>query len=289
MCRFTSICLTLAVLTACLVPGTELWARGGRGGFKGSGGGGFKGSANFRGKGGSKSGSGSIDRGKRKPTFSRSLNRNSTTGFSSRGDQPWSKHQAREQFKLDQRQQVADHLRETSDRNGNEQLKQVADDMDLRAQSHYDKQMEKIKQQYGLGDTAADAGDSPNNVDDNRLVGEGNALADPGEVLNGSDAALDEVARKLTGLREAAAELSAHWFVGGGVAEIPGEIGSHAVDLVSHTSRSKHENGAWGPIGRCHRNDLHPAPRTLHLTENEKYESERQSGPELLRRGGKRI
>jgi hypothetical protein len=177
MCRFTSICLTLAVLTACLVAGTESWAQGGRGGFKGGGGGGSKGGANFRGKGGSKSGSGSIDRGYRKPSFSRSLKRNSTTGFSSRGDQPWSKHQAREQFKLDQRQQVADHLRETSDRNGNEQLKQVADDMDLRSQSHYDKQMEKIKQQHGLGDTATDAGDALNNVADNRLTGRENALS----------------------------------------------------------------------------------------------------------------
>jgi hypothetical protein len=197
MRRFTSICLTLAVLTACLVPGADLWAQGGRGGFKGGGGGGFKGNTSFRGKGGSKSGSSSIDRGNRKLTFSRPLNRNSTTGYSSRGDQPWSKHQARERFKLDQRQQVADHLREISDRNGNEQLKQVADDMDLRAQSHYDNQMDKIRQKYGLDDTAADAGNALDNV------AAGDALVDPSEVLNGNDAALDDVARKLTGRENA--------------------------------------------------------------------------------------
>jgi hypothetical protein len=190
MRRFLSICLTLAVLTAGLMTGADLWAKGGRGGFKG--GGGPKASANFRGKG-SKSAAGSIDRGKLKQTFERSLNRKATTGYSRGGDQPWSKHQARELQKYDHRKQVADHLREISDRNGNEQLKQVADDMDLRAQTHYDKQMDKINQKYGLDDTFAD----------NRLGAEGNALDDPGEVLSGNDKALDEVARKLTGRENA--------------------------------------------------------------------------------------
>ena len=204
MRRFTSICLTLAVLTACLTPGAELWAKGGRGGFKGGGGGGFKGSASFRGKvGGSKSGSGTIDRGKRDLTLNRSVKRDAITDYSNGGDQPWSKQHAREQRKFDQRKQVADHIREISDRNGNEQLKQVAEDIDLRTQTHYDKQMDKIRQKYGLDDSAADAGSMLDNVADSRLGAEGNTLDDPGEVLNGSDDALDEVARKLTGRENA--------------------------------------------------------------------------------------
>ncbi len=207
MHRFTRICLTLAFLTASLISGAELWAQGGRGGFKG-GGKGVKGNSSFRGKGGgSKAGSGTFDRVKRKPSFNRSMKRDATTRFSNGGDQPWSKHHAREQRKLDHRREVADHLRDVSDRNGNEHLKQVADDMDLRAQSHYDKQMEKINQQYGLDDTAADAGNALNDVADNRLGGDG-ALDDSGEVLDGANDALgddrlDEVANKLTGRENA--------------------------------------------------------------------------------------
>ncbi len=203
MHRFTRICLTLAFLTAFLMSGAELWAKGGRGGFKGGGGGGFKGSGSFRGNGGSsKSGSSTIDRGLRKPTFNRSVKRDATTGYSNGSDQPWSKHHAREQGKLDHRQQVAAHLREISDRNGNEHLKQVADDMDLRAQTHYDKQMEKINQQYGLDGTAADAGNALDGVADNPLGGDG-PLDDSGEVLDGANDALDEVASKLTGRENA--------------------------------------------------------------------------------------
>ncbi len=203
MHRFTRICLTLAFLIACLMSGAELWAQGGRGGFKGGGGGGFKGSDSFRGKGGgSKSGSGTIDRGLRKPTFNRSVKRDATTRYSSGSDQPWSKHHAREQGKLDHRKQVADHLREISDRNGNEHLKQVADDMDQRAQTHYDKQMEKINQRYGLDGPAADAGNALGDVAENPLGGDG-ALDDSGEVLDGTNDPLDEVARKLTGRENA--------------------------------------------------------------------------------------
>jgi len=203
MHRFTRICLTLAFLTASLMSGAELWAQGGRGGFKGGGGKGIKGNSSFRGKGGgSKSGSGTIDRVKRKPTFNRSMKRDGTTRYSKGSDQPWSKHHAREQRKLDHRREVADHLRDISDRNGNEHLKQVADDMDLRSQSHYDKQMEKINQRYGLDGPAADAGDALGDLADNPPGGDG-ALDDSGEVLDGANDSLDEVARKLTGRENA--------------------------------------------------------------------------------------
>ncbi len=203
MHRFTCICLTLAFLTACLMSGAELWAKGGRGGFKGGGGKGLKGNSSFRGNGGgSKAGSGTIDRVKRKPSFNRSMKRDATNRFSNGGDQPWSKHHAREQRKLDHRREVADHLRDVSDRNGNEHLKQVADDMDQRAQAHYDKQMEKINQRYGLDGPAADAGNALDGVADNPLGGDG-ALDDSGEVLDGANDALDEVASKLTGRENA--------------------------------------------------------------------------------------
>ena len=203
MHRFTRICLTLAFLIASLMSGAELWAQGGRGGFKGGGGKGVKGNSSFRGKGGgSKAGSGSIDRVKRKPSFNRSMKRDASTRYSKGSDQPWSKHHAREQRKLDHRREVSDHLRDVSDRNGNEHLKQVADDMDLRAQSHYDKQMEKINQQYGLDGPAADAGNALDGVADNPLGGDG-ALDNSGEVLDGANDRLDEVAQKLTGRENA--------------------------------------------------------------------------------------
>ena len=64
------------------------------------------------------------------------------------------------------------------------------------------KQMEKINQRYGLDDPAADAGDALGDVAENPLGGDG-ALEDSGEVLDGANDALDEVARKLTGRENA--------------------------------------------------------------------------------------
>jgi predicted ArsR family transcriptional regulator len=49
-----------------------------------------------------------------------------------------------EQRKLEHRRQIADHLRQVADRNGNDQLRDVADRMEQKAQQHYDKRMEKI-------------------------------------------------------------------------------------------------------------------------------------------------
>ena len=50
----------------------------------------------------------------------------------------------REQRKLAHSQDVSQRLRDISRRNGNEKLMETADRMDQRAQSHYDKRMEKI-------------------------------------------------------------------------------------------------------------------------------------------------
>ena len=200
MRRFTRNRLMLAALVACLMSGDELWAKNGRGGSKGGGGKGFKGSADFRGHGGNKSSAGPTNRGKRKPSFHEE--HGATNGKLNHGDQPWTKHQAREQRKLDHRKQVADHLRDISERNGNEHLQQVADDMDERAQAHYDKQMEKIRQKYGLEDPASDA-DPPESVAEDTLGGADDTHDDSGEFHNGEDNSLDQAARKLTGRENA--------------------------------------------------------------------------------------
>jgi hypothetical protein len=53
------------------------------------------------------------------------------------------KWRAKEERKLQHRRQVAEHLREVADRNGNQNLRDVADRMDQKAQEHYDKQLRK--------------------------------------------------------------------------------------------------------------------------------------------------
>ena len=200
MRRFTSISLMLAALIVCLTPGDDLWAKGGRGGIKG-GGAGFKGSASFHGKGGSNK-SGLTDRGKHRSSFTRPVERDAINRNLNDSDQPWSKHHAREQRKLDHRKQVADHLREISDRNGNEHLKQVADDMEQRAQAHYDKQIEKIKQKYALDEAATDA-DALEHAADNPLASDSDVLGDTSDGLHGTDNSMNEIARKLTGRENA--------------------------------------------------------------------------------------
>jgi hypothetical protein len=201
MRRITHIILMLAAFIFCLMPHDDLWAKGGRGGSKGGAGKSFKGGASSRGKGGSsKVGAGPADRGKRKHSFN--VGHEATNRNLDDGERPWSKHHAREQRKLDHRRRVADHLREISDRNGNEHLKQVADDMDERAQAHYDKQMEKIRQKYGLEETPTD-GVAPETAFDNPLGGDSGSFDDSREVLNSTDNSLDEVAPKLTGRENA--------------------------------------------------------------------------------------
>lgn len=198
MRRFTQISLILAALVLCCTPAADLWAKNGRGG---GGGKGVKGNASFRGKGGSSNfAAGPAHHGKKKPAFTKE---GGITNHKLNGsDQSWNKHFAREQRKLDHRKQVANHLREISDRNGNEHLKQVADDMEQRAQAHYDKQIERIKQKYDLDDTITDTGAVENSAD-NPLGDESNTLDDSSEVINGTNNSTDEVARKLTGRENA--------------------------------------------------------------------------------------
>jgi len=192
----TRICLTLAVLAACLVPCVESWAKGGRGGFKGGRGGSSKGASSFRDIGGGNNfRSNTMARGKRNNSLPRNLQHDGTADFSNGRNQPWSKHHAREQRRFDQRRQVADRLRELSDQNGNEQLRQVADDMDLQAQSHYDKQMNRIGQKYGLDGAPGNTDGALNNLTD--------ASADTGDALNSDNNALGEARERLTGRENA--------------------------------------------------------------------------------------
>jgi hypothetical protein len=213
MRRSGQITLLLVALVACLPPGDDLWAKGGRGGSKGGGGKAHKGATSFHGHGGSsKSGAASTHGGTGKHSFAtkhkatNAAKHNSTKHALKDSEQPWLKHQAREQRKLEHRQQVADHLREVSDRNGNEHLKQVADDMDARAQAHYDKQIEKINRKYGLHDPADDV-EAPEHVSDKPLDGVDESLDDSDEFLNETNDSVDEVTRKLTGTENAAARL----------------------------------------------------------------------------------
>jgi hypothetical protein len=210
MRRSAQTVLVLVAVVACLPPGDDLWAKDGRGGSKGGGAKSHHGAASFHGHGGSsKSGAGSIHRGAVKHSSTKhnatnSAKHNSTKHAPKDSEQPWLKHQAREQRKLEHRQQVADHLREVSDRNGNEHLKQVADDMDARAQAHYDKQMEKINRKYGLDDEAGDV-DAPEDAAHDSHDGADESLDDSDEFLNETDEHVDELTRKLTGTENAAA------------------------------------------------------------------------------------
>jgi hypothetical protein len=203
--------MALVALVACLPPGDDLWAKNGRGGSKGGGGKGHTTGSSFHSHGGSsKSSSGSTHRATGKNSFAKkhdptnAAKQDATKHVLKDSEDPWTKHQAREQRKLEHRQQVADHLREVSDRNGNEHLKQVADDMDERAQAHYDKQIEKINQKYGLED-AATGTDAPEDVVDDPLDGADGSLDDSDEFFNETNDNVDELTRKLTGTENAAA------------------------------------------------------------------------------------
>lgn len=190
---FVCTCLTLAALTVFLMSTGNLWAKGGRGGSIGGRGKGFSGGVSSRGNTNvGKKFSDSFATGNRKLTSKPFTQPNTNRGFARTGDQPWDKHSLRELRKLDHSRQVADHLRRVSDQNGNEQLKRVADDMDRRSQAHYDKQMEKIRQKYGLEDTSAGTGNAPDN-------GLDNSLNDSNRASAGSNDPADEVAQKLTG------------------------------------------------------------------------------------------
>ncbi|HEY3392169.1 MAG TPA: hypothetical protein VGK58_05655 [Lacipirellulaceae bacterium] len=203
MRRYTHISLMLAALIV-LMSGDALWAKGGRGGSKGGGGKSHQGGSGFHGHGGGgKSSSGSTHRGKTKPSFA--TKHNVKKHVHNDSEEPWTKHHAREQRKLEHRQRVADHLREVSDRNGNEHLKQVADDMDERAQAHYDKQIEKINRKYGDDDDAAHDADEGEHDADHSHDDAHESLDDSHEFHNETNENVDELTRKLTGTENAAA------------------------------------------------------------------------------------
>ena len=211
MRRFAQVSLVVVGLVACLPPGDDLWAKGGRGGSKGGGANSHKGAASFHSHGGSsKSDAGSTHRGAGKHSLAtkhdatNAAKHDTTKHAVKDNDQPWLKHQAREQRKLEHRQQVADHLREVSDRNGNEHLKQVADDMDARAQSHYDKQIEKINRKYGLDDEVEGSDESEHDADHSHGDAD-ESHDDSHEFHDETNENVDEVTRKLTGTENAAA------------------------------------------------------------------------------------
>jgi hypothetical protein len=209
MRRYAQISTALVALVACLPPGDDLWAKNG-GGSKGGGKGHNSGSNFHAHSGSSKSSSGSTHRATGKNAFAKKhdptnvAKQDATKHVLKNSEEPWTKHQTREQRKLEHRQQVADRLREVSASNGNEHLKQVADDMDERAQAHYDKQIEKINQKYGLEDAATDP-DAPEDVADNPLDSADESLDDSDEFFNETNDNVDELTRKLTGTENAAA------------------------------------------------------------------------------------
>lgn len=99
-----------------------------------------------------------------------------------------------EQRKLAHSQDVSQRLRDISQRNGNEKLMDTADKMDQRAQSHYDKRMEKIDQmsqksgvpteQNAFDPGSTNFGDQANSLGDKRLLNEQRKLEHQMEVAN---------------------------------------------------------------------------------------------------------
>ena len=193
--------LTLIALAAFVFCSGDVWAKGGRGGGGGKRGGGKVSRSSFPSHGGSHGGKRWTDAspaGKHQPSNKSFSQPKNPRDFANSTNQPWDRHQLREQRKLDHSQKVANHLRQVSDQNGNEQLKQVADDMDQRSQAHYDQQMEKIRQKYGLEDSFGQPGDMPASPLDE-------SLGDAGSSLGGGNDAVSDVAQKLTGRENALA------------------------------------------------------------------------------------
>ena len=79
-------------------------------------------------------------------------------------------HRSRELNKLNHRRRISDQLRSLSGKNGNENLNRVADEMDRRAQDHYDRQMVKFDPSYISDDTMGDqTSQFTDRIDFNRL------------------------------------------------------------------------------------------------------------------------
>ena len=71
---------------------------------------------------------------------------------------PHAKQLLVEERKLAHRKEIAEHLRQTGERNGNEQLSEVADRMEERAQEHYEKRLSKIHDEQLPDDAFNDDG-----------------------------------------------------------------------------------------------------------------------------------
>ena len=107
-----------------------------------------------------------------------------------------------EDRKLEHRRQIADHLREISERNGNDQLNEVADRLEQGAQEHYEKRLQNINAHDSL-DEAFDAADAPGNIgqslSDDPPDFAGNPLGELDDVVDNPP----DVASKLTGRENA--------------------------------------------------------------------------------------
>jgi hypothetical protein len=196
-------------LAATCAASGDLWAQRGRGGGGGGGwhDGGFKGGG-FQ-AGGKTGGGGQNNVNRQGEKFDRGFHAQGNGGSFSgggpidqatqfRGGQPQEMQLRNEQRKLEHRRQIADHLREISERNGNQQLQDVADRFEAQAQEHYDKRLEKLN---GLNETLGDeasgvAGDAPGGDD-----GFGDAASTSNQFADAARNA--DAARKLTGRENA--------------------------------------------------------------------------------------
>jgi hypothetical protein len=132
------------------------------------------------------------------------------------GAHPGDKQRLNEQRKLEHRQNIADHLRSISDKNGNENLKTVADRLDQKAQEHYDKRIAKLDSRDGVlndpdgalagAEDVLDGAEDilPTDAAGTVVDGVEDALAGAGEVLDApAENQLADAAQKLTGRENA--------------------------------------------------------------------------------------
>jgi hypothetical protein len=138
----------------------------------------------------------------------------SSADHSHTGNSPeYDKWRATQERRLQHRRQVAEHLRQVADRNGNQNLRDVADRMDQQAQEHYDKQMRKR-----YGELPADEDLPGDDVPDEELPADESPRVDspieelptdePGTVDTAGEApepgnAIPQVRQKLTGRQNA--------------------------------------------------------------------------------------
>jgi hypothetical protein len=117
---------------------------------------------------------------------------------------PTDKQRLNEERKLEHRRKIANHLRDLSAQNGNENLTDVADRLDQKAQEHYDKRIARLGERVGSveGADAALSGDPEGDV----LPSAEDALNDASGALNdlaATEDAISDSAQKLTGRENA--------------------------------------------------------------------------------------